>query len=361
MRCPKCGFDNYDGVLECCNCHNKLPQTNNYQQMQMQQPIMPEYMSRQQVLIDPNNLRMPKPKKNFKPLIATLFVIVLVAATGFCAWAFFASNEQRAKEEQLLSEIPIENEYIPNPEEKKESESSVLHIPMDEYVEPTPKIQTEIQDESTTIQEDTQLTEIEQLELDLFSETGYAIYGDANSAQIKVPANAQLGTPDIYSGSAITFWNGTKVLVSSINYEKSFLKSAYESYIEPYVEKWNFPEKREHLKTTMINDKIAYYADGYNEELDLYTRIYLIPNILAEMDETGTYKAVSGGGNKGGNFVMISVTYPSSDMSQATKLLKLITLECSTKYEDITLAERDELRKQELLGEDTIESQESAN
>ena len=357
MKCPKCGFDNYDGVLECCNCHAKLPQNNKQSKEQPPQNNIPNMamMPPQQNLYDPNAVVVPEKKKDFKPLLAGTFVVAMLGVTGFCVWAFLAGNKDLEKKQQLLQEVPMvqENPTIAPDIVEKPDDNDALHISMDSVTEtptPTPETPTPIENENENVV--VELTEVEKLENELFKDSGYIIYGDKNIAQIKIPTTEEKTKHVIYKNNAAVFWNGTQVYITSVNYKNHCLKSVFSSHVEPYKDEWAFPDERSKMKTSMINEKIVYYTDGYNQDLDMYTRIYLIPNIRAIVDSNGIYTPQEGEA-KEGSCVLIAVTYPSSDMVNATKLMKLISLECSTKFDDFTLEEIEEQKNQENIVEET--------
>ena len=331
MICPRCGFNNYDGVLECCNCHNRLPQISSYQQ-QMQQPIMPNFNSNKS-LIDEDLLKEPKKKRNFKPFFIALFIIGLVTATGFCFWAYQASQEKIQKDKEILDSIPlIQEQPISTP---KVSDKEIVSITDNAQIE-TPAPEENINKEEQDVNQENDVVKIE---TELFKIDGYSIYGDKTIAQLKVSAINEASTLEIYDLPALKFWNNTKIGITSKTYDSSnILKSMYDNDIEPYIDLWSFPEKKDDLKPLDFNGYYGYYVDGYNEVSKLYTRVYFITSVKAIYDNDGMVTKENSP-EKVGEYVMVIVTYPQEDAKNTMKLLKTIPFSSTTKFNDLSLEE----------------------
>lgn len=350
MQCNKCGFNNYEGATTCCNCHanllkqkkkkNKSQNSNNHNITTPQ--LNNDYMSQKQVLYDPN-IKIPKKKFDWKPIFATLFILVLLGITVFCAIVYIESNKKAQENQAMLDEIPlVQEEIVKDPSElDKSTEQTDISIPKDVFVSsiPIPNENNIENNTNSNIVKENNLIEIEKLKNELFNGEGYEIQKISALVDMTIPKeNSQINS-SVYNRSGISLWNGTTISAHVVNVsDKNILTSIYNDNVVNYQEIWSFPNKKDKISTMSLNGWFSYYINGYNQEKDMYTRIFFITGELSKTNNDGTIGRVTEVNEFGyeinmiDKYIVLEVSYPSVDATKATKLIKLLSLEYNNNY-----------------------------
>lgn len=106
MKCPKCGFDNYEGASVCCNCHAKLPKGGAAGKKDgKKNKIADGALSAPDAL--PQDLKINTPAKDRKKLYAGLGIAGIAAVCALSAYIYTESAKENAARQQMLKNIPV--------------------------------------------------------------------------------------------------------------------------------------------------------------------------------------------------------------------------------------------------------------
>lgn len=384
MKCPKCGFDNYDGILECSNCHTQLKRENvenitnedttnlNYQKTNFSEPYIQNHIQNQPENIQPpmyeeetpirvikTEIYEPKKKKDKGPLFTTLFLIALVGVTGFCGWAYF-SNQKALNEKQQLALNNANN--INNAQEEIDELTEQANIDIDfsgDYINNSSEQQQN--NHNTNISENIDnpmptitYTDKEKLLMDLNMLSDYKIYSGNTQTSIRIPSENESVISPIYEKDAKKFWSNTIIAIFNGNYTNtsSVDRAIHNAFVSKYVNDWGFANKYSNMQTTSYNGQFAYYVDGYNATKNIYARCLFVLEAKAKLGNDGTYVPETEL-PKNGSFTIIEITYNQDDASKVMQLIQLATQESTTKNHEISLSDLAQQEQQSYLDKET--------
>lgn len=351
MICKWCGYNNQDSSIYCEHCNNIIKEQNFHETLGdmrkngVQQSNGPQsnynYDIEEDAFDFQNRLQghfvyhEPKKKMNFKLIGTSLFIFLLFSFFVFSTVIFFNTKLEEKEKLNILNSIPLEKEETENNEDEYtsiETESYDSSIPKDiEYIEET-TTQEIINQETITENIENKTTEDKSVEIEneIFpNNTGVSFYGLVN---LKIPIKYSTINPILYEQTTYSFWETSTMTMFNVGYENTDeTRHIYETCVLPYKDVWSLPENKDSLETISFNNYFTYYVDGYNQELDLYSRTFFITNIKSIVNENGIVVPITEL-DKTGEYIVLSFTYNQENANKMSKLMEYTCMNGKTKF-----------------------------